>query len=62
MASEIRDALQKNPITKKANAGLVVSVWTDASGRVTRVAIDKSSGNPTVDDAGGESGIALACS
>jgi TonB family protein len=51
VASEIRDALQQNPITRKANAGLVVSVWTDASGRVTRVAIDKSSGNPTVDDA-----------
>jgi outer membrane biosynthesis protein TonB len=51
VSSEIRDALQKNPITKKANAGLQVSVWTDASGRVTRVAIDKSSGNSTVDDA-----------
>ena len=51
VSSEIRDALQKNPITKKANAGLEVSVWTDASGRVTRVAIDKSSGNSTVDDA-----------
>jgi len=51
VASQIRDALQKNPITRDANAGMVVSVWTDASGRVTRVAIDKSSGNPTVDDA-----------
>jgi TonB family protein len=51
VASEIRDALQQNPITRKANAGLVVSVWTDASGRVTRVAIDKSSGSSTVDDA-----------
>jgi TonB family protein len=51
VASQIRDALQKNPITRDANAGMVVSVWTDASGRVTRVSIDKSSGNPTVDDA-----------
>ena len=51
VASQIRDALQKNPITRNANAGLVVSVWTDASGLVTHVTIDKSSGNPTVDDA-----------
>ena len=51
VSSQIRDALQQNPITRKASAGLVVSVWTDASGRITRVSIDKSSGNPTVDDA-----------
>ncbi len=51
MQGEIQEALQKNPITRKASAGLVVAIWADASGQVTRVEVDKSSGSEAVDDA-----------
>jgi protein TonB len=48
---QIQDALQKNPVTRQANAGLVVAIWADASGRITRVHVEKSSGSTAVDDA-----------
>jgi hypothetical protein len=51
VSAQIRDALQKNPITRRASAGLEVRLWIDANGLVTQVALDKSSGNPAVDAA-----------
>jgi TonB family protein len=51
VASQIQQALQSNPQTRHATAGLVVLVWVDASGTVTRVQLEKSSGNTAMDDA-----------
>lgn len=51
IGAQIRDALQNNPITRKASAGLQIYLWLDASGTVTQVQLMKSSGNPNVDDA-----------
>jgi len=48
---QIRNALQNNPITRKASAGLQIYLWVDASGTVTQVQLMKSSGDPNVDDA-----------
>jgi TonB family protein len=47
----IQQALQKNPITRKATAGLRVSISVDATGAVTAVQLDKSSGDAAVDQA-----------
>lgn len=51
ISTQIRTALQNNPITRKASAGLQVYLWVDASGTVTQVELDKASGNPNVDNA-----------
>jgi outer membrane biosynthesis protein TonB len=49
--AKIAEALQANPITRNASAGLVVQVYFDASGAITRAVIVKSSGDPRVDQA-----------
>ncbi|RYI12699.1 MAG: hypothetical protein EON48_13020 [Acetobacteraceae bacterium] len=50
--SSIADALRRNPSTRKASfSGLQVRVWPDSSGRITRVQLVGSSGNPAVDQA-----------
>lgn len=51
ISAQIRDALQKNPVTRKASAGLQIYLWVDASGTVTRVRLVKSSEDPKLDDA-----------
>lgn len=51
ISGQIRNALQNNPITRKASAGLQIYLWIDASGTVTQVQLMKSSGDPNVDDA-----------
>jgi TonB family protein len=51
VTAEIESALSRNPKTKNANAGLVVNIWLNAAGTVTRVEIVKSSGDATVDEA-----------
>jgi TonB family protein len=51
VTAEITAALSRNPKTRNASAGLVVSIWLNAAGTVTQVAIVKSSGDSTVDDA-----------
>jgi TonB family protein len=51
ISAQIRDALQQNPVTRRASAGLEVRLWIDASGVVTQVELVKSSGNPAVDAA-----------
>lgn len=49
--AQIEAALSRNPVTRNASAGLEVRIWADAGGRVTRVALVKSSGDPAVDSA-----------
>lgn len=51
VAADIQAALGQNPITRYANAGLQVRIWLNAAGTVTRVEIDKSSGDAEVDRA-----------
>ena len=51
VSSEIQQALQKNPVTRNASAGLQVRIWVNADGAITQVTIDKSSGNASVDNA-----------
>lgn len=48
---QIQQALQKNPVTRRASAGLIVRIWVAASGTITRVELEKSSGNAEVDSA-----------
>jgi len=47
--TQIQQALQKNPVTRRATAGLRVSISVDSDGAVTAVTLDKSSGDATVD-------------
>jgi outer membrane biosynthesis protein TonB len=47
----IAEALQSNPITRNASAGLMVKVYLNANGVITRVELEKSSGDPRVDAA-----------
>lgn len=49
--AQIENSLQKNHITRNATAGLQVRIWISADGTITQVAIDKSSGDPAVDNA-----------
>jgi TonB family protein len=51
VAADIEAALAQNPQTRNANAGLQVRIWLSATGTVTQVEIDKSSGDPQVDAA-----------
>jgi outer membrane biosynthesis protein TonB len=48
---QIQQALQKNPVTRHAAAGLIVQIWVDSSGLISRVELEKSSGDPVMDDA-----------
>ena len=47
----IRDALQKNPHTRKAAFQVEVRIWPDITGRVARVDLAGSTGHPDVDAA-----------
>ena len=47
----IAQALRENPATRSAAMTLQVRVWPDANGRITRVQLVGTSGNPAVDQA-----------
>ncbi len=47
----IQDALSRNPLTKEAQFGNRVRIWADASGRVVRVKLQGTTGDPAVDQA-----------
>lgn len=49
--SSISDALRRNPRTRKASIMIEVRVWPDATGRITRAKLDKSTGDPSLDAA-----------
>lgn len=45
----IREALQKDPLTRSQLMNLRVRVWADAEGRVRRAVVSPPSGNPALD-------------
>ena len=49
--TRIADALRSNRRTRNANARVVVRIWTDSTGRVTRATLGDSTGEKAVDDA-----------
>ena len=49
--ARVEDALRKNPHTRSAAFRVEVRIWTDTTGRVTRVQLAGSTGNPAVDAA-----------
>lgn len=51
VVSAISDALRGNAATRDAVFNIRVNVWLDATGRVTRVRLIDSTGNPTTDAA-----------
>lgn len=46
---EVEAALRSNPKTRNGTGQLQVRIWTDQTGRITRVQLTGSSGNPEVD-------------
>jgi outer membrane biosynthesis protein TonB len=46
----LADALRKNPHTRSANLQLEVRIWSDATGRITRVKLTRSTGDKALDD------------
>lgn len=62
VAKTIEDALRRNPATKTAaGSAPVVRVWTDANGRITRVSVESSTGNTTVDNVINQGLVGLQC-
>ncbi len=49
--SRIQQALQRNPKTRTANMSIKVRVWPDVSGRIDRVQLADSTGDPSLDSA-----------
>ena len=49
--NRISEALRSNKVTRKASAAIVVRIWPDASGRISKVTLGSSTGDPAVDDA-----------
>jgi hypothetical protein len=47
----LQDALQKNPVTSRADFTRRVLLWADASGRVTRVKLDESKDDAAINRA-----------
>ena len=46
----IADAMRRNPKLRQAALSAQVRVWADANGRITRVTLVRSTGNPDLDD------------
>lgn len=49
--NRIAEALRGNSSTRKAAATITVKVWADSTGRISRAALGRSTGNPQIDDA-----------
>lgn len=49
--SRIAEALRKHPLTKRAGFTNIVKVWSDATGRITRVRLSSSTGDRALDNA-----------
>ena len=47
--NRIADALRGNPRTRRATMNLVIRIWPDASGRVTKARVSGSTGDPALD-------------
>lgn len=62
VGNTIEAALKRNPATKTAaGTAPLVRVWTDANGRITRVALESSTGNTAVDNAINQGLVGLQC-
>ncbi len=51
LASEIEDALRRDKALSSASTRVEVRIWTDATGRISRVQLLRSTGDPKVDAA-----------
>ncbi len=51
MGDQIRNMLSTNPKTSKASFKARLHIWTDSTGRITRVTLSKSDDDPSVDAA-----------
>ena len=49
--NRIGDALRNNPRTRRASMNLRIRIWPDATGRITKVHISGSTGDPSLDAA-----------
>ena len=49
--NRIADALRSHPLTRQAGFSNVVKIWSDATGRITRVRLSSSTGDRAVDAA-----------
>ncbi|MFN0078600.1 MAG: TonB C-terminal domain-containing protein [Prosthecobacter sp.] len=49
--SRIADALRGHPLTRRASFSNIVKIWSDATGRITRVKLSSSTGDQAVDNA-----------
>jgi protein TonB len=49
--SRLADALRSNLLTKRAGFSNVIKIWSDSTGRITRVKLTGSTGDPKVDAA-----------
>lgn len=47
--SSITSALKRNPKTRKASMQIDVKIWADSAGRITRVTLGSSTGDPALD-------------
>jgi outer membrane biosynthesis protein TonB len=47
--TRIADALRNNPSTRTASMNVVIRIWPDASGRITKARLSGSTGDPTLD-------------
>ncbi|MCX6849438.1 MAG: TonB C-terminal domain-containing protein [Verrucomicrobia bacterium] len=49
--NRVADALRSNPVTKRAGFSNMVKIWSDSTGRITRVKLADSTGDGKVDAA-----------
>lgn len=47
--SRVADALRNNPRTRSASMNIVIRVWPDSSGRITKVRLGGTTGDPALD-------------
>jgi hypothetical protein len=49
--ARIADVLRNNPRTRRASMNIIIRIWPDASGRITKTHISGSTGDPSLDAA-----------
>ena len=49
--NRLADALRNNPLTKRAGFTNTIKVWSDNTGRITRVKLTSSTGDSKLDNA-----------
>jgi hypothetical protein len=51
VSTKIHDAMSQNPKTRDSKVRIIVRIWPDSSGRITRAELSGSTGDPSVDAA-----------